>query len=157
MIKKYSFREYSKDFSKIFNREKSKIKKILPRAKIEHIGSTAVEGLGGKGIVDIAVAVPKKEIKNSIVKLKKIHYDYLISGVDKNRKFLQKVGDKRVHIQLVYTNSPNWKKMINFRDYLRKNKDAAKEYKEIKKKAVKYAKNNGAKYRKYKSKFFDKI
>lgn len=59
-LRKYVFRRYNSKYELLFNKEKAKLKKILPKAKIEHVGSTAVKGLGGKGIIDISIIVPKK-------------------------------------------------------------------------------------------------
>ena len=51
-MEKYKFRKYDPKFGELFKREKAKLKKIIPGIKIEHIGSTAVPSLGGKGIID---------------------------------------------------------------------------------------------------------
>ena len=45
-----------------------------------------------------------------------------------------------MHIQLTNTNSKTWKSMIALREYLKKHKDVAKEYTQIKKEAIKHAK-----------------
>ena len=39
------------------------LKKIFPRVKIEHVGSTSIPGLGGKGIIDIAIKIIGKVCK----------------------------------------------------------------------------------------------
>ena len=70
-LKKYSFNKYSKKYHQLFNKEKIKLKKIFLKAKVEHIGSSSIKGLGGKGIIDIAISVPKKEIQSTRKKLQK--------------------------------------------------------------------------------------
>ena len=51
---KYIFRPYNPIFPELFKNEKERMEKILgDNLKIEHIGSTAVMGLGGKGVIDI--------------------------------------------------------------------------------------------------------
>jgi len=62
-----------------------------------------------------------------------------------------------MHIQLTNTNSKTWKSMIALREYLKKHKDVAKEYTQIKKEAIKHAKGEGKKYRQYKKPFLQKI
>lgn len=58
---KYVFRPYDPIFPKLFIKEKNRLKKFLGRTVlIEHVGSTAIPGLGGKGIIDIAIAAPDK-------------------------------------------------------------------------------------------------
>ncbi len=159
---KYKFRKYADNYPYLFKKEKSMIKKLLKKANIEHIGSSSVNGLGGKGIIDIAIAVPKKEMLKTIKKLKKFKYDYKKFAGNKERKFLQKIikykgKERRIHIQLTSHGSGTWKSMTTIRDYLRKHKDMAKKYAMLKKEAVKYAKGDGEKYRNYKKSFLDKI
>jgi len=48
---------YSKKTSGRFNRQKNKILRVIGDFEIHHIGSTAVSGLGGKGIIDILIGV----------------------------------------------------------------------------------------------------
>ncbi|NIA04057.1 MAG: hypothetical protein GWP09_01775 [Nitrospiraceae bacterium] len=161
-LKKYSFHKYSEKYKQLFNREKAKLKKILPKANIEHIGSSSIKGLGGKGIIDIAISVPKKQIQTATRKLERNGYDFRPKGGNKERIFFQRViryngNERRVHIQLTHLNSKSWRSMLAVRDYLRKNPKARREYERIKKEAVKYAKGEGEKYREYKKPFLQKI
>jgi GrpB-like predicted nucleotidyltransferase (UPF0157 family) len=160
--KKYVFREYSSDYPRLFLLEKQKLRKIFTKALIEHIGSSSVKGLGGKGIIDIGIAVSKKELAKSILKLQKIGYDYRTSGGDIERRFFQKIikyagNERRIHIQLTYENSRTWRAMISLRNYLRENVVIAKDYAKIKRMAVKYANGDGQKYKSYKKNFLDNL
>jgi len=161
-LKKYSFNKHSGKYKQLFNKEKSKLKKIFPRAEIEHVGSSSIKGLGGKGIIDIAISVPKNQIQSTIKKLERNGYDFRPTGGDKERSFFQKIikykgNERRVHIQLTHSNSKSWKSMLAVRDYLRKNPKAIKEYERVKKEAIKHAKGEGKKYREYKKSFLQKI
>jgi GrpB-like predicted nucleotidyltransferase (UPF0157 family) len=159
-LKKYTFRKYSEKFPVLFRKERAKLRKILPKAKIEHIGSSAVKGLGGKGIIDIILAVPKKDFEKTLPKLEREGYVYIAPEHqrERDRKYLQRIikhrGDeRRVHVHLTWENSKNWKTKIALRDYLRKHRDVAKKYAAIKKKGVKFARGEGAKYREFKHSF----
>jgi GrpB-like predicted nucleotidyltransferase (UPF0157 family) len=161
-LQKYSFNKYSKKYKPLFNQEKNKLKKVLPTAKIEHVGSSSINELGGKGIIDVGISVPKNQIKDVIKKLERNEYDFQPKGGNKERIFFQKIikykgNERRVHIQLTNSNSKSWKSMLAVRDYLRKNPKAIKEYERIKKEAIKHAKGEGKKYREYKKSFLDKI
>jgi GrpB-like predicted nucleotidyltransferase (UPF0157 family) len=60
-MKKYVFKPYSKNFPELFQKEKERIVSNLNLPLvIEHIGSTAVPGLGGKGIIDIGIATDRR-------------------------------------------------------------------------------------------------
>ena len=62
-MSKYVFKKYSSIFPDLFNKEKDRIELHLKTdLAIEHIGSTAVCNLGGKGIIDIAIGVNKEDM-----------------------------------------------------------------------------------------------
>lgn len=159
---KYQFRPWDPKSKKLFNKEKLEIRKVIcEHARIEHVGSSAVPGLGGKGIIDIAIAVPKGKMPNSLRALERIGFERKTSS-DPERRFLQKRirqagNERRLHIHLMYINSAPWKPLIAVRDYLIKNKDARCQYASIKKKGAKYAKGSGLRYRRFKKDFVDRL
>jgi len=160
--KKYSFNKFSKKYKTYFNKEKYKLKERLPFAKIEHVGSSAVEGLGGKVIVDILISVPIKKMNLSIKKIQLLKYEFKPKSGSKERKFFQKIikynkKERRIHLHLTNNNSKTARSMIAVRNYLKENYASLKEYEKIKKKAVKYSKGDGKKYLKFKSYFLKKI
>jgi len=161
MMNKYKFRKYDEEYPKMFRREKIKLRKILGKeASIEHVGSTAVPGLGGKGILDIMISDNKGRILKIKKKLEKAKYIFKESGGGKDRLFFKKeykhYGKIRmVHLQLTHYNSDEFKHMIEFKNRLIDNKGLAKEYSKVKKEAVKYAKGEGKIYRKHKEKFIN--
>ena len=160
-MQKYIFRKYNPEYQAFFAKEKRKLKELLGSpAKIEHIGSTAVMGLGGKPLVDILVGVP------NILKAKK---QLIKSGYNFGEKFSTqerlvfscdypyKSRKRRVHLHVTKFNSRDWKEIISFRDYLIKHPEVAKKYTEIKKEAVKKACGDGEIYRNCKKKFIQNI
>jgi len=158
-IKKYIYKNYSKKFPLLFNKEKYFLKKILPKnSRIFHIGSTSVPGLGGKGIIDIYVTSPKK----LIIKFKKLlennKYEFHEAGGSKNRLFFEKIYKNKnklrtVHLHLGAHNSIDFKKAMSFAEFIKNNEKYKLKYIKLKKEAVKFARGEGAKYRKYKNKF----
>lgn len=162
-MKKYIFRKYSKLYPKYFKQEKNRLVKVLGKlVKIEHVGSTAVPSLGGKGILDLVVGVGVKEIKKYQNKLIKLGYEFCPDAGDKNRLFfkrdVKRLGKiRRIHLHLTKHQSQNWREMIDFRNFMLGNKSALEQYIKIKKQAVVVAKGDGEKYRKYKEKFIQSI
>lgn len=72
------FYPYTKKFKILFKEEKEKIKKALPKADVFHVGSTAVENIGGKGIIDILVVLEDwKEKKEAVESLKKLGFTHI--------------------------------------------------------------------------------
>ena len=161
-MKKYKFRKYSKKFAKLFEKEKAKLEEILPKnSKIEHIGSTSVQTLRGKGIIDILVVVNKKNMGNTKKILLQQSYKPVEKASDIDRLFFKKtyrsfLKSRRVHIHVSFKGSKSTKEVINFRNNLRKNKELQEEYGNIKKNAVQTARGDGKIYRKLKESFMKK-
>ncbi|MFA5000884.1 MAG: GrpB family protein [Candidatus Paceibacterota bacterium] len=76
---KLKIHSYQKSFPAQFAKIKAKLSEVLPvSAEIEHIGSTSVPGLGGKGIIDILIALPNwHQEKEIIANLQKLGYAHL--------------------------------------------------------------------------------
>jgi len=160
-MEKYVFRKYDPNYKKLFDQEREKLLSFLDEeVKIEHVGSTAVPGLGGKGILDIIVGVSDME---SVKKqLEQAGYEFRERASYPERYFFRidypyKNGRRRVHIHLTPLHSQDWREIINFRDYLLRHPEKVEEYAEIKKKAAQKAQGEQKKYKEYKQDFIDDI
>ena len=156
----YEFRKYDEVFPLLYKNEERRIKKVIPKSSIiEHIGSTAVPRLQGKGIIDLMVSCPKKGIKKIKKSLETLGYE--VGSVDENRLFLRrdakvKGAVRRFHVHVISSDNSLWSDALNFRDYLIKNPNIANEYAELKKKAVIDCNNDGKIYRALKEVFINK-
>ena len=125
-MQKYVFRKYNPEYRIFFTSEKKNIAKALGSiAKIEHIGSTAIPGLGGKGILDIVVGVSKSKLLEAKKKLENAGYEFREKASCPERLFFRidysyKNRKRRIHIHLTKFNSQSWKEFIGFRYYLLK-------------------------------------
>ena len=161
-LKKYSFTKYSEKYKQLFSKEKSKLKKVFPKAKIEHVGSTSIPGLGGKSIIDIVIKTPRNKINQFLKKLKELGYESNLEHPKNDKRvFLQRrikyrEKERDIHVHLVSDNK-FWDSFIVVRDYLRDHDKECKEYARIKKEAIKHATGEGKKYRKYKNTFLERI
>jgi GrpB-like predicted nucleotidyltransferase (UPF0157 family) len=132
------------------------------KPRIEHFGSTAVPGLAGKGIVDILIVFKNKfEISAAVKKSVSIGYFPSQNGqaARGNRVFLSSrkneslVGD--THLHLVLENSDDSRKVLHFRNRLRRNKKLRARYLKIKKEAVAAAQGERELYTKLKPEFIE--
>ncbi len=140
---KYTFHPYHRYFETRAKEEMEKLKKTLPDCIMEHFGSTAVRGLGGKGIIDLYVLVSKGLLKKYSDLIIKSGYVFAESGgVVDERLFYYRVvcyknGRKqKFHLHLTDNEDGDFRQCMIFRDILRKRPDLAKEYSEVKQKAV---------------------
>ena len=104
---------------------------------IEHIGSTAVP-LRAKPIIDIQVAVREPDVSLTVHALSALGYEHHGQGGVRGREYLVKrpAQGPAVNVHVFAAGNPllNDNRMI--RDYLREHPTAAREYEQIKHRAV---------------------
>ena len=164
-MEKYVFKPYNPIWPKLFMRECERIKRnIFWAINIEHIGSTAVPGLGGKGIIDIAIAAGKEDLERTAKVLQEfLGYVFRESGSTIERLFFridlpdEEEGMRRYHVHLSFAESSEWRDLILFRDYLRDHSEEVQRYAELKKDLVDQVRGDGGLYRKHKAPFFEEV
>ena len=159
-MKKFKIYPYSKKFPKAFEKEKNKICKVIKINDIHHIGSTSVPGLGGKGMIDIMIGIENwKEIESITKKLRDIGFKHR-HPKKRGRIFMGKyIGPslENVHIHILIKRSREYKNLLAFRDYLRKNKKEIKIFFKLKLKWLKETKGDRKKYFKIKEGYVKEI
>ncbi len=140
---KYNFREYDSIFVELFEGQKKWLMEVLGgEVEIEHVGSTAVPGLGGKGFIDILVAGEKDDLRVISERLTQIGYEYKPEvGTAERWYHSMDIPDeleraRPYHIHLTFKGSRDYKELIAFREYLRSHPQELKRYAEIKKQAA---------------------
>ncbi|MGM5488821.1 MAG: GrpB family protein [Nanobdellota archaeon] len=153
---KYIYTEYDASYPELFKKEKENLQARLPDIPIEHVGSTAIPGLGGKGIIDIMIGSPDfQSVKQRLIDA---GYEFREQASHPERLFFRKdYGKQRFHIHLTPKDSQDWNEIIVFRDRVRKNKALRDEYARLKQAAVKDARGDGERYRKYKHQFIQDV
>jgi GrpB-like predicted nucleotidyltransferase (UPF0157 family) len=103
---------------------------------IQHVGSTSIEGLDSKPIIDIAAGVKSlDDVESFRDLLEDAGYQYRGSaGVEGRVMFAKGSEDSRTHyLHIEVYDGDLWKNHIYFRDYLRLNKKSVEEYSRLKK------------------------
>lgn len=134
--------EYNPLWSKMFDIEAEKIKKILKKncIAIHHIGSTSVVGLAAKPIIDIMPIVYNLEDVDKVaLEFEKIGYEYMGEFGISGRRYLRKGGDERTHQIHIFSedNTVDIERHLVVRDYLRTHKDVCDKYASLKKELAK--------------------
>ena len=154
---KYVFERHRPIHKSAFKTEKRRLSSALKGkdVTIEHVGSTAVPGLGGRNILDIAIGVKEGSLRNLKPEIERLGYAFSDTGGTTQRLFFtrcMKFHSRRVniHLHLERFDGLAWKRHTAFRDYLIKHRAAMLEYAAIKKKAASSAKGDRELYRKIK-------
>ncbi len=128
---------------------------------IEHVGSTSVQGLSAKPIIDIDVVIKDYTVLEDVVSvLREIGYQHEGNLGIVGREAFKYDGKEHLqkhHLYVCPEDSPELKRHIAFRDYLRTHPDAVREYSHIKEEAAKQYPDDIERYIEYKSPFIEKI
>ena len=119
------------------------IAKQRPGAVAEHVGSSAVPGLAGKGTVDLLLPTPSDEIPAVTEDLLELGFQRqsVSTAFPPTRPMLQGVirhGDTsfRVHVHVVPEDSPEVAALRGFRDALLADPDLRQQYEQLKRSIV---------------------
>jgi GrpB-like predicted nucleotidyltransferase (UPF0157 family) len=110
--------EYDAEWPRRFARERERLAAALgERAlRIEHVGSTAVPGLGAKPIVDVLVAVADPQEGSLAARLEAAGYELRVREAG-HRMFRTPARD--VHVHVWPESDPEIERTLQFRDRLR--------------------------------------
>lgn len=139
---------YDEKWPALFEREKERILKILKdkALMIEHIGSTSVQGLMAKPIIDILLVVEDAGKEEDYMDdLCRHGYILRVREPDFENHHMFKGPDTDIHLHVFSKGSKEIEKYLLFRNYLRLHDDARELYentkKELAKKTWKYVQN----------------
>lgn len=151
--------EWENQFKSIKEELVKKIGFVNPQ--IEHIGSTSIDGLSAKPIIDILIGLERSDLLDEVIH-PLLEQDYVyypvfnemmpyrrffvkhtskaghlsIPNVINNEQDIPKSTEEHsarlAHIHILSYNSEHWIRHIAFRDYLREHLDVRKEYQKLK-------------------------
>lgn len=133
---------------------------IYNSIKIEHVGSTSVEGLSAKPVIDLDIVIEKD--KFAIIKelLNKKGYEHEGDLGIEGREAFSYSGKEELmthHLYVCPKDSKELFKHITFRNFLKNNPALAAEYSKVKEQAAVLYPDDIDKYMEFKSKIIEKI
>lgn len=123
--------EYDDNWKKLYLIEENKIKTALSNQDIiiEHIGSTSIEGLCAKPILDILLLVDDSSKEECYVPfLEKVGYTLKIREEDWYKHRMFKGNNPEVNLHVFSKGCIEAKRMLDFRDWLRNNQEDREKY-----------------------------
>jgi GrpB-like predicted nucleotidyltransferase (UPF0157 family) len=119
------------------------ISKAVPGLRAEHIGSSAVPDLAGKGTIDLLLPTPPERVPEVADALQALGFQPqsvprtfpatrpMLQGVVRHRD-----RPYRVHVHIVPDSSPEVHELRGFRDALRSDRSLRRDYEELKRSIV---------------------
>ncbi|MDO9181040.1 MAG: GrpB family protein [Bacteriovorax sp.] len=120
LLKKYE--DYSEQVDILFKVLSRELQSILPEARIEHIGSSAIPGSVSKGDLDVFVGIDHSYFDQALSLIKSLDF-YEKAETFRSDELCMLVTDKFNHdvaIQLV-SNGSEFEDFLKFRDVLNAN------------------------------------
>ena len=137
-MRKVEVKPYDEQWVSNFEEESHKLYKVFGSEimEVHHIGSTSVNGLQAKPIIDIMPIVRDiNRIDEFNTAMVAIGYEPKGENGIAKRRYFQKGGDNRTHHVHIYEwGNPEIERHLAFRDYLRAYPDVAQEYGSLKEK-----------------------
>jgi GrpB-like predicted nucleotidyltransferase (UPF0157 family) len=125
---------------------------------VEHIGSTSVQGLCAKPIIDIMIGIQKFDDGFKLVDcIEKSRYEFKGECGIPGRHFFAKGNPRTHHIHIVETDSEFWNEHLLFRNYLREHEDDRKRYALLKRDLARKYPNNREMYTDSKTDFIQEV
>lgn len=129
--------------------------------RIEHVGSTAVPGLPAKPILDIDVVIRDYGVFDAAVSaLKEIGYEHKGDLGITGREAFRYDGKEHLmkhHLYVCPEDSPELRRHLAFRDYLRTHPEDAAEYGRVKKEGAALYPDDVERYIAHKAPFIEKV
>ncbi|MDD6835357.1 MAG: GrpB family protein [Solobacterium sp.] len=154
---------YDEQWKHDFLQIKAELANVLGQLamEIEHVGSTSVQGLSAKPIIDIDIVIKDyNELEKVISALGKIGYQHEGNLGITGREAFGYDGKEHLckhHLYVCPEDSPELKRHIAFRDYLQTHPDAVQEYSRIKEEGAQLFPDDIDRYIEHKSPFIEKI
>jgi GrpB-like predicted nucleotidyltransferase (UPF0157 family)/protein associated with RNAse G/E len=158
--------DYDPRWPAIYAKERDRILGVVADkvVAIEHVGSTAVLGLGAKPIIDIMIAVRRLSRAEQCIKpLRSIGYEYVPEHEKElpERRYFRKgphgVRNRHFHLHMVEHNGDFWRQHLLFRDYLRSHPDVAQKYCRLKKELAERHASDSEAYTRAKASFIESV
>jgi len=149
---------YNPEWSLLADQEAERILEQLTITVIGiyHIGSTSVPGLKAKPIIDFVMEVEDlDEVIQAVEQFESLGYSSKGEMGISGRQFFTRDtdGERTHHLHVFQSGHPDIERHLVFRDFLRANPDAAREYENLKEKLAKRFPKESGNYTEAKSEF----
>ena len=153
--------EPNEKWSDYYSEIETVIRKVLnafPIDRISHIGSTSIEGIWAKNIIDVLVEIPEQvDMEKAAQALEQNGFSRMSADVGRislNRGYTRDgFAEKVYHLHLRYTGDND---ELYFRDYMNEHPEIAKEYEDLKRRLWQMYEHNRDAYTDAKSDFIHK-
>ena len=150
-------------WQRLFEDERDRLADAIDtdRSRVEHVGSTAVQGLPAKPILDIAVLVPERALMPVLESIlsSRGYIDRGDKGENGGHLFVFEtfVDVRTIHLHVLFDGDPQWTAYLRFRDALRADESLRDSYARLKSGLAQNLPNDRAAYMAAKNDFIRRV
>ena len=157
---KMTFEEYDQKYPLAFTRVSEIIHGILPEARLEHVGSTSIPGLGGRRVLDIVIISRPEDQSRIREKLlangfKDFPYAYIKPMLTGSAQYAGK--EYPLLLYLLPEEHEYVVGWLRFRGYMRNHPEEVKRYAEVKRNAINAGKTDPRSYQESKTPYLEEV
>ncbi len=134
-----AFEQYDENYPRAFAELVESIRTLLPRDRVEHVGSTSVPGLGGRRVLDVVIpAAPKDQerIRAALFSLGFTDFPYAHIKPMLKGSVRWEGQEYPVLLYLLPEEHEYFTGWMAFREYMRQHPEEIERYAEVKRAAV---------------------
>ncbi|UPR59168.1 GrpB family protein [Vibrio sp. ED004] len=131
-MKFYPAEQYQTACHEMFARYERDIKKLIPNARVEHVGASSIPSAVSKGDLDIFVGIESSELEYAVEQLTTLGFKEKLDTLRTPELcMLESTSSDDVALQLV-ANGSEFECFLTFRDKLRANPALVQQYNTLK-------------------------
>ena len=127
---------YDPEWPELFAQLGANLREVLGETavRIDHVGSTSIQGLAAKPVIDVQVSVDSFEPLDAFrIPIESIGFVFRANNPDRTKRyFRERPGEHRTHVHVRRVGSWAEQSTLLFRDYVRVHAEDAKRYAELK-------------------------
>ena len=127
--------EYDPRWPALFDAEKRRIRDACAGLvlKLEHVGGTSIPGMCTKPVLDLAAGRPPgSPLQEYVAALERAGYEHRGEQGVRGRQFFSRGQPRAYHLHLVEEDGTLWREYLAFRDHLRADAEAARQFADLK-------------------------
>lgn len=125
--------QYQPEVTQLFEVIANEVCRLLPKARVEHIGASAIPGAISKGDLDVFVGVDEEELERTVECLERNGYRVKRDTLRNESLCMLETSSYEVPVAMqVVANGSQYEMFLTFRDAVKRSKSLLEEYNQMK-------------------------
>ena len=155
-----SYENYDEQYPYVFAEVVKAIQAVLPSIHVEHVGSTAIPGLGGRRVLDLVIVAEQgrhNEIESQLLRIGfvKSPFTHFLPMLTISIHFQDK--DYPILLYILPEDHEIYQGWIAFRTYMQQHPEEVQNYADVKRRAIAEDKTDAGSYQQAKTPYLESL